>query len=326
MYDSLILSAGLGTRLRPLTDTIPKPLVPYFGTPLLNCALHRISQSSAGNIFINTHHLSEKISSFVDTLPTPLRERIEINFEEELLGTGGPISVVHSQNQTRDLLVYNSDCIQAINLPELYDSHKKSGCHATMALLPDCPPGKNPVYARNGRVVGIGFNPEWEADSKVTRHTLSGLHFVGSEFRDAIPKDQFFDVRETYQKFINTSRGIGAYIYSGPWFDLGEPKDYWSAHETILSEAHGLDFLELIGVTQFLDENAPKWKIGSDAAGVKFFDLSDSPIDFLGHFVLNFTATKYDLRNLSRVMIVENCDKNDFHSDRIFAGTTCFEI
>lgn len=249
-----------------------------------------------------------------------------MNFEKELLGTGGPLAVVHKQSQADDLLVYNSDCIQTIDLEDLYATHKKSGCAATMALLADCPPGKNPVYAQNGRVVGIGFNEKFENKPFVTRHTLSGIHFVGREFRDAIPQNKFFDVRDTYQKFINNTVGVGAFIYEGPWFDLGEPKDYWAAHESILNNPNGSEFLHHIGVAEYLDSCSPGWKLRTGATKLKYFDLSESPEDFMGNYILNFTKSKIDLHNYSRILLIEESEKNILKSDRIFAGEACFEI
>ena len=199
MYDSLILAAGFGSRLKPLTSIVPKPLVPFFGCPILYCAIHRLISNETGMIYINGHHLAHQIEKFLESLTPTVQDKINFQYEEKILGTGGPIATAHQSCTHEDLLIYNSDCLHLICGDTLYQHHHTGGYAATMALLPTCPAGKNPVYAQDGQVIGIGHNEQFEKTPGVTRHTLAGLHMVGRDFRNLIPSKQFFDVRKTYE-------------------------------------------------------------------------------------------------------------------------------
>lgn len=319
MYESLILAAGYGSRLRPLTDSTPKPLVPFFGCPLLWSSITRMVNESTGQIFINGHHLADQVKSFIKALPSQYQKRIKFQHESEILGTGGPIARAHEHCQSEDLLIYNSDCLHVIKLDELYRFHKAGAFHATMVLLSECPPGKNPVYAHQGKVVKIGLDDALERNPEISRHTLAGVHIVDRSFRESIPSRCFFDVRDTYNAFIESSEGVGAYVYDGPWFDVGAPLDYWKAHELILSSHNGHDFLTSCGVFEYLRLRGLQSEMQIGDQRPRYFSLV-APSTTPGDLTINLTSAQFDLSKVEKVLLLPEQSFRAFQNNRIYGS------
>lgn len=220
---ALVLAAGLGTRLRPITDEYPKPLMPFFGPSLLDLALWRCREGGLRHLAINTHHLSEKIQRAV-TIQKSWFDDLTISNELEILGTGGAIIPLIPWLNADHLLIYNADIVSDIDLNALVSSHLESGNEATMVLLPNNPSKKTPVWSNQERVVQIGG----EARS-ATEHTFTGVHILSPQFIKRLPDKGFWHIIDTYQEALAESAPIGCYIHHGIWNDLGNPKDYWQA-------------------------------------------------------------------------------------------------
>ena len=108
-----ILAAGLGERLRPITDHIPKPLLPVLGKPALQYVIDNVSSLPFGNIGINLHHKKEDIEEWVSK--STLNEKIKLFHEETILGTGGALKNAEGLLGERTFLVHNSDILSDIN-------------------------------------------------------------------------------------------------------------------------------------------------------------------------------------------------------------------
>ena len=132
--NALLLAAGFGTRLRPLTDRIPKCLVPIHGVPLLGIWLDRVFAAGFERAVVNTHYLAEQAEAFLDARPD--RARIDIAFEPELLGTGGTL-VAQREKLPGAALVVHADNLSAMDLRAFAEAHAKrpEGALMTMALF-----------------------------------------------------------------------------------------------------------------------------------------------------------------------------------------------
>ncbi len=130
---AMIFAAGLGTRLKPLTDSIPKAMVPIAGKPMLQHVIEKLKAAGFNEIVINIHHLGEQIIDFI-TSNNSFDIRIEFsNEEEQLLDTGGGIKKAASFfNDGKPFLIHNVDIISNIDLKQLYDSHLKENNPATL--------------------------------------------------------------------------------------------------------------------------------------------------------------------------------------------------
>ena len=149
----MVLAAGLGTRLRPITDEYPKPLVPMFGVNPLGLAIEQLRSAGIDQLAVNTHYQAEKIANYLGRFT---KGNIKISNEPTILGTGGAYNPLREWLGDSHLAVINGDIVSTIDVAKVVSSHLKSGVLATMVLLPDVIPGESGVSHQNGRITGIG--------------------------------------------------------------------------------------------------------------------------------------------------------------------------
>ena len=148
----ILLAAGLGTRLQPITNNTPKCLVEIHGKPLLEHWLILLHKHGITNVLINTHHLSEQISSYIETLDTPLE--VILSYEKDLLGSLGTIT--SNKNFYKDeecILVANADNLTNINLTKFIKCHFSHNFDATITLM-------ETINPRECGIVEMGNNNE----------------------------------------------------------------------------------------------------------------------------------------------------------------------
>lgn len=128
----MILAAGKGTRLRPLTDHTPKALIAINGTPVLEIVLSRLIQAGVREVVINTHHLAEQVVDFLKRHHN-FGIHIEISYESELLDTGGALKKVASFfNDQEPFFLHNVDVLTTLNLKEMMEAHQQRNNLATL--------------------------------------------------------------------------------------------------------------------------------------------------------------------------------------------------
>lgn len=135
---AMLFAAGMGTRLKPLTDTMPKALVPVGGTPMLQHVILKLKASGFDDITINIHHFGEQILTFLHA-NNNFGVTIHISDERDrLLDTGGGIKKARSflENDGKPFLVHNVDILSNVDLRSLYQQHIDDGCEATLLVSP----------------------------------------------------------------------------------------------------------------------------------------------------------------------------------------------
>src|SRR5262249_51448910 len=128
---AFVLGAGLGTRLRPITKVLPKPLLPVFGKPLVTFALDHLLQAGIEKIWINTHHLHQKFASLVFD---DRHQAIEFVFEPDLLETGGGIKNLESRMEGEPFIVYSGDILTDVAIERLLEAHFTKQNEVTLVL------------------------------------------------------------------------------------------------------------------------------------------------------------------------------------------------
>jgi NDP-sugar pyrophosphorylase family protein len=224
---AMILAAGYGTRLRPVTYTLPKPMVPLCGQPLIAWGVESLLAFGIRDFIVNLHHLPEPIERF---LPARFPDaRFAFSYEPEILGTGGGVRKVRSLLERDDeFLLVNGDTIQ---FPP-YDALRATRNDSIAALTLRHPPGGDrftPVYFDRGRIAGFG-NGTGEA------LMFSGTHLLSNRMFDYLPDKDFSGiVDEVYQPLLDSGREtIAGVVDDGLWFDIGTPQRYMSASRTML--------------------------------------------------------------------------------------------
>lgn len=230
----LVLAAGLGTRLRPLTDLYPKPLVPFAGTTPLALAQARLLQIGIHEQAVNAHYKADLIATYVEQ--KHVDATVLLAREEELLGTGGVYNPLRSWLGDADLVVLNGDVVADFDLAGLLALHRALNAGASMALLPAVLPGESAVSYGDGQVLAIGRQG---ASGASKAGNFACAQVLSREFLDLMPKSGVFDViSRGYQVALAAGMPIGAFVHHGLWHDLRTPDFYWAALREVLTSAN----------------------------------------------------------------------------------------
>lgn len=204
---AMIFAAGLGTRLKPLTDTIPKAMVPVGGKPLLQHVIEKLKNAGFNEIIINIHHFGEQIIDFVE-VNNHFGIRIECSDErEELLDTGGAIrKAAWFFDDEQPFLIHNVDILSNINLTELYTTHTRGEALATL-VCSDRQTSRYLLFDRDNHLKGWINEKTGETKSPVTaiqpqnylKLAFAGIHILSpsilshmQQFPDRFPIIDFY--------------------------------------------------------------------------------------------------------------------------------------
>jgi len=231
---AMILAAGLGTRLRPLTDDRPKALVEWQGVPLIDHVILKLKRAGFHEIIINVHHYAEMIMEHVERRDG-FGIRIEFSHEkEELLDTGGAIAHASWFFGHKPFLVYNVDILSDIDLDKLWKAHDQSGALATLAV-------KERVTSRSLLMNPQGYLKGWrdnrtgetimvDEDTKgLVPIAFSAIHIMEPEILDLFPPATRFPIMPFYLELAG-SMPVYLHRHDGDdWTDMGKLESYANA-------------------------------------------------------------------------------------------------
>jgi len=208
----MILAAGLGTRLRPLTLKTPKPLLKVGDKALIEYSISIFAKAGIRDIVINLHHLGNKIKEFLKD-GSKYGVKISYSEEKEILGTGGGIRKTVDFFDGEPFVVINGDVIIDIDLKDFVSFHLNNNFAATLVLrkLKD---GENytPIFKDGDRLIEFG-----RGDMMYT-----GLQIINPELVQSLKEKSFSDiVSDLYKPYLGKGGDIGAYEFDGDWYDIG---------------------------------------------------------------------------------------------------------
>ncbi len=219
---AVVLCAGLGTRLRPLTNSWPKPAMPLLGQPLLRYSLGVLRRAGAQWLGINTHHLHKIMEAVASSECRRAGIDLELTHERVIQGTAGGIRAFRKWLEDDPFLVINGDTLFSFELDPLLSAHRSSGALATMVLM--SMPAGEPYAAvetdpdgRIWRIAGKGV----EARQLEPWH-FTGVHILNPEIFDFMSRTGPEDInREVYPRALQQGKVIRGQVVSGYWSDLG---------------------------------------------------------------------------------------------------------
>jgi len=232
MIPALVLTAGLATRLRPLSLVRAKAALPVAGDPLIRRILRWLAASGVTDAVLNLHHLAHTITGIVGDGADGVRVRY--SWEVPVLGSAGGPRRALSLLGTSPFLIVNGDTLTNVDVTGLVADHRQSGALVTMAVVPNTEPEKygGVVVEPDGTVTG--FAKRLSRASKV-RSAEETYHFVGvhvaeanafASLPDNVPSES---VAERYPALIAARRGsVRAFVTTAEFFDIGTPRDYLS--------------------------------------------------------------------------------------------------
>lgn len=227
---AFVLCAGWGERLRPLTDQIPKPLVPVCGVPLCEFALARIAAAGARRIVINTHRLPERFIRLFPEYPAPSHYAgVPVFFRHEpvLLETAGGLKNVEDLLLPGPVLVHNGDILAGLDLAALFAAHAQSDALCTLALRSSGGPLQVGFDAASGLVTDI----RGELGSPAPRFLYTGVCIVAPEFLARIPSSRPVSFVAVWLEALRAGEKIaGVLLDGGVWRDIGTVPEYLRIH------------------------------------------------------------------------------------------------
>jgi mannose-1-phosphate guanylyltransferase len=224
-FKAMILAAGLGTRLRPLTLSRPKVLMPIQNRPLLHWLLDYLGGAGAEAVILNAHHLGEVLATHLGSLDLGIP--VEVRLESVLLGTGGGIRNVADFWDDRPFVVMNGDILSAIDLQRVVRSHHRGGAVATLVLT-DEPRFNQVQVGPDGRILRFKNAPP---DSSLA---FTGIQVLSPEVLDVIAPQKACSIIQSYERLIADGKKVVAYVVRGEyWREVGEVTRYLAVHQEL---------------------------------------------------------------------------------------------
>ncbi|NWK56218.1 NTP transferase domain-containing protein [Verrucomicrobiaceae bacterium N1E253] len=223
---AFILGAGLGTRLRPLTEVCPKPLVPIWHEPMANHALRHCQNAGIDHFAINTHHLPEK---WHETYPEDSFNGSSLQFfhEPTLLDTGGGLRNITHFIGSDPILVYNGDILTDIDIRRLIRQHEQSNNLATLALR------------SSGDNCNVNISGEQVTDMRNLlattpgTHQFTGIYCINPGILDLIPEGEVVSIVPAFIELIQRQQLGAVVLDEGDWCDIGTPEAYRAVHQKL---------------------------------------------------------------------------------------------
>ena len=240
---AMIFAAGLGTRLRPLTDHIPKALVEVQDRPMLDWVVRALGKAGVTKLVINTHYKAEQIERFCFEQLKGLEWYL--SYEPEILGTGGGLKQA-SRWLTEDFFLVNADIFTNLDYRWFLKQHQASKAEITLAVN-QAPASSELLVDQKNRLIGlrrpnadrIVLSPQGAARPQ----NFCGIHLINQSFLARLGGQVEFSIIEEYLKQIPQGLNIHCTDISPfSWLDIGTPADLSRAQTLELSRAPSLDF------------------------------------------------------------------------------------
>ncbi len=222
----MVLAAGAGTRLRPLTYELPKPVIPVLNRPVIHYVLTNLSRHGIKDIMVNTHHHPDQIRSFCGD-GSRWGVRISYSHESTLLGTAGAVKKVEEFFKDGPFFVLAGDGYSDIDLSAMLDFHRKSGGMATLAVKDVDARFEYGVtlMGRGGRVRGFLEKPLW--GDIFSKFVNTSIYLVEPEVLRYMPKGRPYDFgHEVWPKLLGLHKPLYAYKTHAYWCDVGSVSEF----------------------------------------------------------------------------------------------------
>jgi mannose-1-phosphate guanylyltransferase len=218
----MVLAAGLGTRLRPLTETCPKALIDVGGRPMIEYPLRLLAAAGVEEVIVNLHHLGSALRA---ALGDGSRFGVALRYspEDPILDTGGAIAQARPFFGEEPFVVANCDALMDLDLPTMWQLHQRFEALATLAVRED--PDAERYGAldldASGRVRRMLGKPH-DAAEPLARRMFCGAHLISPAIFSHFPKTSVFSItRDVYVPLVEAGEALYGFDHRGYWRDLG---------------------------------------------------------------------------------------------------------
>jgi len=231
---AIILAGGKGTRLKPYTTILPKPLMPIEEYPILEIIIKQLSYFGVQEITLAVGHLKELIQAFFND-GKKWSVKISYSMEEKPLGTAAPLKLLESLED--NFLVMNGDVLTNLNFRKFFEYHLKNKAYCTIAMY------RKPVKIDLGVIKTDDKNFLYDYIEKPTLdyQVSMGVYAFKKEVLEYIPTNKYLDFPSLIHILLKDKKKVAGYPFQGYWLDIGRPDDYSTAIEVY--EKHKSEFL-----------------------------------------------------------------------------------
>jgi len=225
---AIILSGGLGTRLKPFTEVIPKPLLPIGEKAVLEIQIERLKKFGFNNIILATNYKSEYIEKFFGD-GTRYGVSLQISKEEQPLGTAGPLKLLEKK-LVDPFIVMNGDILSLIDYRKFYDFSCSMNSLMTVSIKKIIIP-----YAFGNILFDGDVVTDVQEKPDITTYALAGIYVLKPDILNLIPENKYFGMDMLIKKMLSLQIPITKYELHDYWLDIGQIQDYEKA-QTIYQE------------------------------------------------------------------------------------------
>ncbi|HZS25791.1 MAG TPA: sugar phosphate nucleotidyltransferase [Candidatus Angelobacter sp.] len=246
---AMILAAGLGTRLRPLTNDRPKALVEVAGHTLLEITIARLRQFGVREVIINAHHFSGLIMDYLK-LKNNFNIRVEISREDALLDTGGGLKKASwfflEDSRPASFILHNVDVISTIDLGLMLESHQQNKAMATLAVQ-QRETSRYLLFDEQMQLCGRRIIKEQKTEmvkpvEQPKELAFTGIHIISPRLLEMMSEDGVFSIIESYLRLAGQGEKILGYHAEGAyWRDLGKAENIKAAVQDLKDHAFKID-------------------------------------------------------------------------------------
>ena len=221
---AVILAGGLGSRLKPFTEVIPKPLLPIGEKAILEIQIERLKSFGFDEIFLATNYKSQYIENFFGD-GSRYGVKLVINKEEKPLGTAGPLTLLKS-SLTEPFLIMNGDILSLVDFLKFYNFGQEKDSVLSIAIKKEITP-----FAFGN----ISFEGDYVSDIEekpdLVNYILAGIYYMKPEIFNYIPDDQYYGMDHLIKSLLAHKIKIAKYQLTEYWLDIGRPNDYEKAQD-----------------------------------------------------------------------------------------------
>lgn len=227
----VILAGGLGSRLKPFTEVIPKPLLPIGEKSVLEIQIERLKKHGFDEIYLATNYKSAYIEGFFGD-GSRYGVKLSISKEEKPLGTAGPLLLLR-EHLTEPFIVMNGDILSLIDFSKLYEFAMSQKSLLTISIKKEITPfAFGNIYFDGDRVTGIQEKPN------IVMYILAGIYVMKPRIFDFFPMDEYFGMDSLILKMLDEDFPISKYDLKEYWLDIGRLNDYEKAQEVYNEHFH----------------------------------------------------------------------------------------
>lgn len=219
---AVILAGGLGTRLKPFTQAIPKPLLPIGEQSLLEIQIENLVRHGFTDVFICTNYKADYVEQFIGE-GSRLGARVKFSREEQALGTCGPLSLLR-EDLDEPFILMNGDILTTIDFGRFYRFAEDSGYDFTIATKQIRTPfNYGSVQSEDDRITRLEEKPDFLIE------VVAGIYFLRPAIHERIPAATYFGIDDLIGQMLAEGAPIGRYLMSEYWLDIGRIDDYSQA-------------------------------------------------------------------------------------------------